>query len=78
MLYCPKFPPWRAADVDGFCLIFDIISNMAGVGLFNDLSAVRCQEFVGSGTRSELSQILVGAHRPLFHVSLPAFWDWQA
>jgi hypothetical protein len=39
------------AGVDAFCLIFDIISNMAGVGLLSDdVSAVCVQGFVGSGT----------------------------
>jgi hypothetical protein len=47
------FPP-ALAGVDAFCLIFDIISNMAGVGLLSDdVSAVCFQGFAGSGNSSK-------------------------
>lgn len=38
------------AAVDAFCLIFNIISNMAGGGLLDDVSTVWCLCFVGSDT----------------------------
>jgi hypothetical protein len=45
------FLPPVFAGVDAFCLILDITSNIAGVGLLNeDESAVCCRGFVGSGT----------------------------
>ena len=45
------FLPPVYAGVDAFCLILDITSNMAGVGLLKrDESAVCCWGLVGSGT----------------------------
>jgi hypothetical protein len=43
------FPP-TLAGVDALCLILDIISNMAGVGLLNDaVSDAWCWGAVSSG-----------------------------